>query len=706
MFPVPAASNPGTSWPDPAEHLIKLGLYRCLGSRSILNPGRFSSATATAQGRKPLDRKHFGRNSVVVMKNPCLIVRLLLPCWVAATSATGQELTPIHQPVRHLVWNGHEAVELPGYQPRFAVVYDSDSTAPCDAFVPYANVLDDVSFGPVGPWATTSNNVLRSIRFPLGNSGTALLSFDVRLSIWNAATFTANPMIPTSEVPLYRATFPIVRLSNGAFSLTHNIPGTPPTLPGNRVFVQLEYFSPGTTNPLPTTPGSPAPTWAVNRVTIGPGSSTEQWGLDINNNGALEGGTLGSSEHRRTTLTSGPCASQPVNLPLILTGDIPVQPPASLDLGTLSNALTRTDLYAAGQVKWFSFRLPGDVSDAARTFLDITTVGSAMTGTSLALYSGNGSIVWHDSGGGPGQQSQLSFGIGRRGADGDGSQFDGYDGELRSGDTYYLGAAQAGTIFSDAFVVTPVLPGLAGGVTLTFRSNVAGGGLSASVAPIEVAELGQLVAPGASGPTRLPGLKEVLWFRFEICRAVDGANEDSYLDIDFARSEPTGDADQAAFLFDIAGNLIASSDDDGPGRFPQFSFGHPGPRGPYQGSGQEFTGSSGGGIGLGIYYLAVGPQPIQTLTNAMSSGRFHVRPLSGTNLNIAADFYVGNLECGADCPVCPADYNQDGGVDGGDLESFFLDWVQAIGCSDTNQDGGVDGSDVESFFIVWEAGGC
>jgi hypothetical protein len=55
---------------------------------------------------------------------------------------------------------------------------------------------------------------------------------------------------------------------------------------------------------------------------------------------------------------------------------------------------------------------------------------------------------------------------------------------------------------------------------------------------------------------------------------------------------------------------------------------------------------------------------------------------------------------------CAADYNEDGGVDGGDVESFFIDWAQAVGNSDVNQDGGVDGGDVESFFIVWAAGGC
>jgi uncharacterized membrane protein len=55
---------------------------------------------------------------------------------------------------------------------------------------------------------------------------------------------------------------------------------------------------------------------------------------------------------------------------------------------------------------------------------------------------------------------------------------------------------------------------------------------------------------------------------------------------------------------------------------------------------------------------------------------------------------------------CAADYDQNGGVDGSDVEAFFNDWSNGVGCADVNQDGGIDGSDVESFFRVWEAGGC
>jgi len=58
------------------------------------------------------------------------------------------------------------------------------------------------------------------------------------------------------------------------------------------------------------------------------------------------------------------------------------------------------------------------------------------------------------------------------------------------------------------------------------------------------------------------------------------------------------------------------------------------------------------------------------------------------------------------CDLCPADFNQDGGVDGSDVGDFFAVW-QGGGCDgDVNQDGGVDGSDVDTFFAAWSAGGC
>jgi len=58
------------------------------------------------------------------------------------------------------------------------------------------------------------------------------------------------------------------------------------------------------------------------------------------------------------------------------------------------------------------------------------------------------------------------------------------------------------------------------------------------------------------------------------------------------------------------------------------------------------------------------------------------------------------------CPVCPADYNQDGGVTGDDIAVFFSDFEAGSGCADTNADGGITGDDVSAFFTAYETGGC
>jgi len=54
--------------------------------------------------------------------------------------------------------------------------------------------------------------------------------------------------------------------------------------------------------------------------------------------------------------------------------------------------------------------------------------------------------------------------------------------------------------------------------------------------------------------------------------------------------------------------------------------------------------------------------------------------------------------------LCASDFNQDGGVDGGDVEAFFIAWEVSDSRADVNRDGGVPGADVEEFFIGWEAG--
>jgi len=93
-------------------------------------------------------------------------------------------------------------------------------------------------------------------------------------------------------------------------------------------------------------------------------------------------------------------------------------------------------------------------------------------------------------------------------------------------------------------------------------------------------------------------------------------------------------------------------------------------------------------------------------------GDFTGRPIQSITFANAARFqagtaiYAATIRDGVSILACPADFNQDGGVDGADVEAFFVAWESGDSVSDVNQDGGVDGGDVEYFFVRWEAGGC
>ncbi len=52
----------------------------------------------------------------------------------------------------------------------------------------------------------------------------------------------------------------------------------------------------------------------------------------------------------------------------------------------------------------------------------------------------------------------------------------------------------------------------------------------------------------------------------------------------------------------------------------------------------------------------------------------------------------------------PGDFNQDGGIDGADVEAFYAEWESGGERGDINLDGGIDGADVEFFFSRWEQG--
>ncbi len=56
----------------------------------------------------------------------------------------------------------------------------------------------------------------------------------------------------------------------------------------------------------------------------------------------------------------------------------------------------------------------------------------------------------------------------------------------------------------------------------------------------------------------------------------------------------------------------------------------------------------------------------------------------------------------ASLPVCIADWDASGGVDGDDIGAFFADWQR--GEADADSSGGTDGDDIAFFFERWQAG--
>ncbi len=72
--------------------------------------------------------------------------------------------------------------------------------------------------------------------------------------------------------------------------------------------------------------------------------------------------------------------------------------------------------------------------------------------------------------------------------------------------------------------------------------------------------------------------------------------------------------------------------------------------------------------------------------------------LHGKSTPTEMDFQSVNLS------NCLADANIDGGVDGQDVEFFFIAWQGSEIASDLNIDGVIDGQDVDVFFLLWSAG--
>jgi hypothetical protein len=597
-------------------------------------------------------------------------------------------------------------VTLPNYGQRLtANVFEYNAGGPFAFFAGFAGAYDDMRY-PALLGATPDVTLETLELFVALNVGNQETGFQVVVELYD--THTAGVFPPyTSLLHTQTYTFPAGSLptdNTGVLGFDVVVGGWPVINTGdNTVGAYVQYrtldgtaIHPNlrpvfvTTNP-PTT-----------------GTSLAAAYIDLDNNGIIE--TADGGPYVATGTTA-------MHACFILTGDIPVDPPAgAIDLGSPTACATATTSVslAAGEIKWYKITVPAGgvvTADLDALTIDTETVGSA-DDTVLGLYAANGNLILVEDDDGSGALSQMSFGIGRWNGPGDGLPYDGRNGDLPAGD-YYLAVATfgAGLFFEDGFIVTP---GASDAATFDLNINLYESScLPALAAPTPDVDLGTILAP-SQFPGGLDMTTGLRWYKFNVCVEISDPNK--FLDFDFSPSS----GDLVAVIFDANGNEVAFSDDADADPndavvylLPQFSFGN---------TTERFAGGSGigslplagqdGTLPAGDYYMAVGGFPFAALPEAISTtnGRFY---FFGSALEadtsspfIATDVTQEDCDNSNPCPPCAADYDNNGGVDGGDLGAFFIDFESGAACADVDQNGGVDGGDLGFFFTVFEAGGC
>jgi len=405
-----------------------------------------------------------------------------------------------------------------------------------------------------------------------------------------------------------------------------------------------------------------------------------------------------------------------------------------------ATTITLTDSSApdANGVRWFKFCTLGDATDIAASFLDISFNGSAPAGDVVAaVYGNDGTFVIADDNDGPGTLPQFSFGLGNRAAEGDGETFNGSDGELLGGQTFWVGVVEgpltagAPDVFGggpDGFAIKGTNP-LTGPLTMTIKTNSfdpISNPIAPSVPPSLTGgiagDFGNLLFPGFPGTANDMNPPEVQWQKFTVCAAVaqDDANTDNWYDFDFGAT--AGGADGIAFLFNSSGVLVAESDDGNAagGYFqPQLSFGNSSVPRPsaYTNAGQLAFAGQNGALAAGDYYLALTNfGPTRAAMTTATNDRWFVRPeVPADSIDLAVDLLTGVVACSSG-PTCnDLDFNNDGNIEPLDVDAYFSVLGEGPclgdiggGCDslDFNNDGNIEPLDVDSYFSVLGEGPC
>jgi hypothetical protein len=596
-------------------------------------------------------------------------------------------------------------------------------------------IAEDISF--VGsPWNGVTGRVITEMTYtvvvlgsaPAGPEDIIVNFWDEDDVIYTGTSGTDSNMINPSAVPIASYRIDSTGLTNGFIWALTNAVNVPIPDDDNGVFIQVAWVQDGAVPAVgwhdmtgilyepcpsgnirglafssyslagpggnPATVGSTALSYGRDMLTA---TMCAHAGILMGNTGPVTGG---NNEHRQIVANIPATGGTPKQLGYVmrLRGDVPPPPPPPAeDLGCLADGTTTVNNAGGTAVKWYQFCLNNAAADLDLKVLNIDSEGSA-SDVAIGLFDTSGGLASVDSADnddGSGVNAQLTYGVGRLAAVGDGRQYDGRDGQLAAG-TYYLAVAPGGSTFGGGYTVNSA--GTNGAFTLNFFTNVNGTPLPPAVQPDTSFDYDGLFGPigtpdSRQGVGEASGLRGVRWWRFST--TFNAGSGDSYLDIDFARLS-TATADGVAYIFDANGEVVAFNDDDGDGLLPMFSFGVGSAARTYPPAVTSYSGQS-GSLPAGQYFIAAALFPTQDIVVLGGNDRFHVRGTSGSNLTVGADIYTG----GTPAVACDPDVNCDGSADGFDVEVM----EQAVGgdlsnfCQvdpDFNRDGSVDGFDVET----------
>ncbi|MFA6045938.1 MAG: hypothetical protein WC718_13230, partial [Phycisphaerales bacterium] len=583
------------------------------------------------------------------------------------------------------------------------------------------------------------------------NDAVALVFWDPADVNFNGFTGTGTSMINTGATPLGATIVNVAGLDLGfIWQLTLTGQNIPVPATANGVYVQVAWLNVAAGDPTDFTnlngflseacPSTSLRTLAFGSNSLaGPGgnpatvgSTLLDYGRDLqttaccDNVGVFIGRPIADTpacqEHRQIQITPAGGTATQGGYQISLQGDIVAAQPTSTDLGAISDTQAPVNgTVAASATQWYRFVLNGDATDAALQFLDIDSENSAAD-VAVALYDSSGTLIRSDDNSGSGPNAQLSFGVGRRPAVGDGQQYDGRSGQLIAGE-YFVAVAPAGSTFGSGFTSNAsASPG--GSFTINLHTNTNGTPLAPSVPPIingidYDAIIGAPVDPDfpggdfRQGAPHDTGIRGVIWNRFTLQSPIDAAH---FLDLDYVGGGSTLSADGVAYIFDSNGNIVYFSDDNVINPMgtllPQFSIGASGAR--FYGSTGPFDGNTpdgaSAGLPAGTYYLAdlLFDADNSDLRFLPTDQRWHVRSESGSNLTLTAILIAGQGGGGGN--VCDPDVNQDGNADQGDID--YLLNVVAGGDNPTNidpdfnLDGNVDQGDVDALVNVVAGGAC